>query len=58
MRDRTSTEVDSGVKLNNNSWAIGTGGRPEVREETNKVLESGVISWCAYMQSLEYSLAA
>jgi hypothetical protein len=54
VRDRTSTEVDSGVKLKNNSWAIGTGGRPEVREETNRVLESGIISWCAYMQSLQY----
>jgi hypothetical protein len=54
VRDRTSTEVDSWVKLKNNSWAIGTGGRPEVREETNRVLESGIISWCAYMQSLQY----
>jgi hypothetical protein len=54
VRDRTSTEVDSRVKLKNNSWAIGTGRRPEVREETNRVLESGVISWCAYMQSLQY----
>lgn len=54
MRDRTSTEVDSRVKLKNNSWAIGTGGRPEVREKTNRVLESGVINWCAYMQSLQY----